>query len=688
MTFLAPSVLWLLGAISIPIAIHLLSRLQTNKVEFSTIRFIKQLETSSIRKVQLEKLLLLLLRILAIAALVLMMSQPVTTGFMPGWIAAEQDARLIMVIDNSASMNVNYENKTFLERSKNELMSVLPIFKEETLISIVKTCPLEEVFRGYSNDPRLRTSVKSIMPTAGHDNIWNSINLLLKDEGIIEPIKECVVFSDLMHQPDSTFISGIKKLEDWKFYFIQPQIVYDNLGIMNVSPISRIKTTSQLVKLNTRVKNSGLLKRPSVPLELLFNEQRVGQVVTEFDPDKEKEFLFQAYPGQVGIVKARIELPKDNYELDNSWYLSMPIMDEISCGIIGANNEDIILLEMVLRAIDPKNEFLTIESRIQPDINRLYLDGLDVVLIHNSKGLTEEGVKDLEKFVTEGGGVVWFQGESDEEKFHSDLYDQLGFPKTEGIMNAGQGFFSTKIAGDGSDLLDNIQVRDISKELPEIFKYNKVSLSLDQEAHWILNNGDPLLIELKKGTGSIFYFSTLLDLRWNDLPVRGMVVPLLYRIMVLTGTDEVNTAAVLINEEKWISIEESKLLNTWEVVSPSGKKELIVPDYDREGISIIKTDELGIYQVFSNGNLFTSFPTRLHYQEYIQERISQKDIELFVPQDQVRWLTLQNKFADIFLDARQGKSLWKFFLIAAIIFLLAEMIISRPIEGRMKTETE
>ena len=196
------------------------------------------------------------------------------------------------------------------------------------------------------------------------------------------------------------------------------------------------------------------------------------------------------------------------------------------------------------------------------------------------------------------------------------------------------------------------------------------------------------MIELKKGIGSIFYFSTLLDLRWNDLPVRGMVVPLLYRIMVLTGTDEVNTAAVLINEEKWISIEESKLLNTWEVVSPSGKKELIVPDYDREGISIIKTDELGIYQVFSNENLFTSFPTRLHYQEYIQKRISQKDIELFLPQDQVRWLTLQNKFADIFLDARQGKSLWKFFLIAAIIFLLVEMIISRPIEGRMKTDTE
>ena len=84
MTFLTPSVLWFLGAVSIPILIHLLSRLRINKVEFSTVRFIKQLETSSIRKVQIQKILLLLLRVLALASLVMMMAQPVTQGFMPG----------------------------------------------------------------------------------------------------------------------------------------------------------------------------------------------------------------------------------------------------------------------------------------------------------------------------------------------------------------------------------------------------------------------------------------------------------------------------------------------------------------------------------------------------------------------------------------------------------------------------
>ena len=45
-------------------------------------------------------------------------------------------------------------------------------------------------------------------------------------------------------------------------------------------------------------------------------------------------------------------------------------MEQIRCGIIGANSDDVAMLEMVLRAIDPQRQFLSIESRIQPELNR------------------------------------------------------------------------------------------------------------------------------------------------------------------------------------------------------------------------------------------------------------------------------------------------------------------------------
>ena len=118
MTFLSPSALWFLAAVSLPIIIHFLSHLRINKVEFSTIQFIKQLKTSSIRKIKLQKIILMILRVLAIVCLIFMMAKPVTKGFISGWLAAEQDARLVIVIDNSASMNVKDGDQTFLEKSK------------------------------------------------------------------------------------------------------------------------------------------------------------------------------------------------------------------------------------------------------------------------------------------------------------------------------------------------------------------------------------------------------------------------------------------------------------------------------------------------------------------------------------------------------------------------------------------
>jgi len=684
LTFLSPSIFWLLGAISIPVLIHLLSRLRVNKVEFSTIRFIKELETSSIRKVQIQQLLLLLLRILAIASLVLMMAQPVTQGFMPGWNAAEQDARLVVIMDNSASMTAMQEDISHLDLAKQSFLNIVPNFKKETSLSIFQTNPPQLVFEGSAIDPGIESAIHSIQHTQSNDDLWAFLHSIMIDLDVIEPIKECVIFSDFMVSPDSSIVMEFESKDDWKFYFIHPESVYDNLSIRSVSSINRMKTMSQLVKLNTRIQNSGSLHKVNVPLELLFDNHRVGQVVSEFDSGKEKEFLFQAYPGSKGIVEGKVVLPSDNYDLDNIWHVAMPIMEQIDCGIIGATAEDISMIEMIMNAIDPQSQFISIDSRVQPDLNRLFLDNLDVIIIHGSESISEEGINNLESFLKAGGGVIWFQGDQMEKESASLLTKELNFPNPATIVNAGQGFFTTHLNGNHSDLLQNLSVRHIDDELPEVFKYSNLETSSKHKIHWQLNNSDPLLVEFSHGSGHIFYFASLLDLRWNDLAIRGMVIPLMYQLMVLTGTDEINTRPIFIDEPKWISIEEKLLRHTWEIEMPSGRRELIVPDYNSEGIQIESTQELGIYRVYANGELFTSFATHLHDSEYIQPRCDESKIASILPSG--RWLMIQDNFSQVFSETRQGKSLWKLFLVIAVGLLLLETILGRPEPKSLKSD--
>ena len=678
MTFLFPSAFWLAGALSIPIIIHILNRFKVRKVEYSSIAFIDELRTSAIYKLNLRKILILILRILFIISLILMFARPVTKGFIPGWFAAEQDATLVILIDNSASMTATRNGKSYLDISKNEVMALLPNFKKETQVIISQTCPPKIVFKGNNVTSDIRNSIKYIDPTNDYDNLWETISNVILDEDISGIAKECIVFSDFMHFPDSSFVKDFQFENNWKFYFVKQRKVDKNLGISNVLFLNRMKILSQLISIETDIKNTGINYLENIPIELSFNSQRVGQVITEFKPDFGKSFLFQAYPLKDGILESVISLPDDDYLLDNNWYQTIAIMDKINCGVIGPNLEDISLIEMVLQSIDPDRSFLNISRIFQSKIKRLFLDDLDVVLIHNVEGISEEGVQDIESFLKKGGGVIWFQGNSKVENFHSNLYSRLDFPNQENLVSSGGGVFNTEVISDQSYFLQDLQKRTIEKELPEVFKYIKVATSPNHKVHWRLNNNDPLLIEFSNGIGNIFYLSTLLDFGWTDLPIRGMIVPLLYRLLILTGTDEINTAPVLINEHKIIEIKESNLINSWEAVSPTGKTELIVPNYDKENIKITQTNELGIYEVYNNGKHFTSFPTRLHYNEYPRKPINENNLKYIFSKSNLKWISLDEKFNEVFSETRHGKSLWNIFLILAIIFLLIETILSAP----------
>ena len=111
---------------------------------------------------------------------------------------------------------------------------------------------------------------------------------------------------------------------------------------------NRIKTINQLIKLDVKLLNSGNIEKKNIPLELVFDDQRVGQVISDIDVKKIKGFLFQAYPTKNGIIHAKFHLNEDDYILDNQWNIAIPILEEIRCAIIGNTLEDIEILKILL----------------------------------------------------------------------------------------------------------------------------------------------------------------------------------------------------------------------------------------------------------------------------------------------------------------------------------------------------
>ena len=673
MTFLSPTVLFGLAAVSIPLIIHLFSKFRTQNVEFSTIRFIQDLEHETIRNIKIKQWIILLLRMIIILALVILFSRPVMEGFIPGWMGAELESRIVIVLDNSASMSAKIDGESRLSRSKNSIVDMVSVFGDNTLLDVYQTNPPKLLYSRSIDLPVLKPIIQAISPTSSNDNLWTFVDSALSIIESTEPNKECIIFSDFQTWPDS--VQSVKDYEhNWRYYLVSQGHIQDNLSILDVQSVSRVKTKNQLLKLNTRILNNGSIPKANIPIELFFDEHRVGQVVTEFSPGISKDFLFQAFPTGERLVQSKIQLPSDDFILDNELVINLPITHEIKCALFSRSTDNIFMLETALNSINEKEEFLTIERQIQPELNRLFLDDIDVAIFHNVGQMSDQSITDLKKFQEQGGGIIWFSGRLENQP---SRLEEIGIPIPQRLIESNSGFFKAEKGEYFKQLFHDLNVRHVDREMPEIFTYVKVAPSRSNQVLIKLNNGDPFLMESIGGSGHMFYFSSLIDLRWNDLPMRGSFIPMIHKLLVTAGTDDYNSDPVQIDESKWVALTHELLNHEWELIRPSGSKEKLIPDFKKKGLMIKNTSELGSYTIYSNGSPFTSFSTSLHPDEIPTDPFKKAELLSIFPENNAKYLENSTDFTQVFNEARHGRSLWKSFLLIALLSMIAETILSR-----------
>ncbi len=100
----------------VPLIIHLLNRQRHRPQRWAAMRFVLAAYKKTRRQVQLENLLLLLLRMLAVAALAFAIARPFASGDSPLAALREERRDLVLIIDGSASTGYREEVETVFER--------------------------------------------------------------------------------------------------------------------------------------------------------------------------------------------------------------------------------------------------------------------------------------------------------------------------------------------------------------------------------------------------------------------------------------------------------------------------------------------------------------------------------------------------------------------------------------------
>ena len=204
MSFLAPLFFLGLAALSVPVLMHLTQRERKSVVVFPSLMFLKKIPYESVQKRRIRDWLLLVLRLAALAAIVLAFARPFLRG--PGLLAAPGGAReIIVLLDRSYSMGIG---DTWARTQRAAVQAIGDATTADRVSVVLFADNAEVAVRSTPDRTRAIAEINSAQPGPGATKYAPAIKLAgsMIAESLL-PRREVILVSDFQRggwQPDDT----------------------------------------------------------------------------------------------------------------------------------------------------------------------------------------------------------------------------------------------------------------------------------------------------------------------------------------------------------------------------------------------------------------------------------------------------------------------------------------------------
>jgi hypothetical protein len=697
MMFLNPLVLLGLVAAAIPLIIHLFNFRRPKKVDFSSLAFLKELQKSTMQRVRIKQWLLLLLRTLALACLILAFARPTLTGGLAGTLGGRANSSIAIVVDNSLSMTLRDAQGNYLDQARDMAAGLVDQTEPGDEIFVLATADnTSAVPAAYKNKAPALDALAELTTRTGATTTARAIAraaALLDDAAHLN--KEIYVLSDLQRSTllDSTQIDVPDEIRT----VLLPvgERTFGNVAITDVRVASRIVEVGQPARVEATLVNYGSDPIQGYVASLYLGGKRVAQATADLEPGNETPVVFAVTPQQRGWLAGEVQIEDDDFVRDNIRYFALNVPEQRRLLIVRGEGQRTDYVELAL------SSQLT-QGRVTFDVTTIddsalaatALGGYDAVVLVGPRDLSSGEVAALTRYVNGGGGLLLFPNEAAQAPDYNALLGGLGggtFSGFSGSLGSGGIIASFDRVDLEHPLFEGVFDRPGQRgavESPDIYYAMNYSPSSGTEQTLIqLSNGFPFLQELRYGSGAVFVVATAPDVRWSDLPVRGLFIPLLYRSIYYLSS------GVAVQGEQLIAGRPSELRLTGvsddeplRLVGPNGE-EFTPEQRSLFGAVLLQTDATlntpGLYEVRAGETLVRRIAFNLDNRE--------SDLHVYAPEEaaeqlaeatgaSVRVLDTAGGNADDVVSAiqaeRTGVELWNVFLMLALLFLVAEMLVA------------
>lgn len=297
MVFKNPDILFALFALLIPLLIHLFQFRRYKTLWFSNVSALQDLKKQSRKSRELKKILVLISRLLALAALIFAFAEPEIPAQ-----KNQDDNQLAIYLDNSLSMQIEHQNLNLLAIAKQDLLAHVPHDKTFTLYT--NTSVYKELTSEKLEDvlEKIKLTEESLSPKSIYLKLQNSIDRNQKNISLI-------YMSDFLNIENPEDLKSPS--EEISTYYYQPELnEINNLSIED----AQLKSNNEL-----EVKLRSNLNQAQGSLSLLSHDKPVGKLDVAFKNETEKKLTFKVTAAD--LENAELHLSQDQLAYDNTFYL-------------------------------------------------------------------------------------------------------------------------------------------------------------------------------------------------------------------------------------------------------------------------------------------------------------------------------------------------------------------------------
>jgi hypothetical protein len=709
MTFLSPLLIWgaLLG--SIPLIIHLLNRRRFRRVEWAPMHYLKLTIQRNRKRIQLEQLLLLLLRIALPVLLFFFLARPVInpTG-LEQWLGTGGRSSQVVLIDDSTSMGYTSGETTAFQRALQSAAGLLASIRPQDHCTVVTTSaprtPLIHDVEGSRRD-EIAAAVASV-PLTGTHAAWPTVL-----DGVDEVLRSCTyptrqltILTDLRKSGWNAGTQAIAR--KWDEERVRVRIVdvgsdeVANVALQALVPIDRTILAGAGSSWEAVVRNDSPRTLAASKAILRIDDKPTEVVLPEIAPRQTARVpLSVPFPGS-GPHELSFQLADDELAGDNTRWAAVPVKDSLLIRLVDGEpssqpfGSEVDYLAAPLSIGIGAAEAWRVEVVPDQDFLSQRLDPADVLVLANVAGPTMEQGERLARLVKEGMGLLIFTGGKLDVGLYNDLFYRptervLPYPLKSLVEENIRGLFVEPLRP--SPLEKLLELKPSALERVSVRQIMTVDEKEEKDqvrvlARWNNPARSPAVAERIRGEGRVLLWTTTADRAGNDWPIEPS--------FVLAVREAVRGAArptrfdntVTAGEPMSRVVSSSQPISNARVTVPGGgepKALAVVPrgegPNDREPaaeIVIPDTRQPGAYRLaWDEGSLGTRqdlFAANPDSRESVLDRIAAPELKSMLEPLDVEIAAPRGDGSDLF--AATGREIWRDMAAVLLVLLIVESI--------------